>query len=273
MTPGRRVALLLGVPVVLVVIAGNGFSLVQNIGKGSFSVSDTVSLRDGGLTVNFNGGDATVRGGASSAGSARVYGTVNYDLARPAVRTGPDTFSLACPPIDVGNCSLSGTVDAPAGATLTVNAGGGDLSAYGLAGPDTLDSDGGTLTVTGDTGDLIATSGGGDLNASQVSGAHVSLTSDGGTVTGTTVTAPQVTVGSGGGDVTLTFTAVPRDVRVISDGGTVKIVVPYVPHGYIVNETPDGGTVTGIQSSRGATDVITVNSGGGDINITESPAS
>jgi hypothetical protein len=154
-----------------------------------------------------------------------------------------------------------------------VRSGGGDVSAYGLAGPDTLATDGGTLTVTGDTADLTATSGGGDMTVSHVSGAHVALSSDGGTVTGTTVAAPVVTAGSGGGDVTLTFTTVPRHVRVDSDGGTVRIVVPYQAQGYIVNETPDGGTTAGIASAPGATDVITVNSGGGDISVTEQPAS
>jgi hypothetical protein len=268
------VALQLGVPVALAVIAGGAFSLVQSVGKSSFPVSYTVPLRDGGLTLNLNGGEATVRGDGTSAGSARVHGTVNYDLARPAVRVSAGTLGLACPGIDMGNCSLSGTVDAPAGATLTVNSGGGDLSASGLAAPDTLDSDGGTLTVTGDTADLTATSGGGDITVGQVSGARVNLSSDGGAVTGAMVTAPLVTVGSGGGDVTLTLTSVPHRVQVDSDGGTVRIVVPYRVQGYIVNETSDGGTTAGIQSPQsGTTDLISVNSGGGDITVTEQPAS
>ena len=43
-----------------------------------------------------------------------------------------------------------------------------------------------------------------------------------------------------------------------------------VPHGkYIVNANADGGTVDAISSAPGATDVITVSSGGGDISITD----
>jgi hypothetical protein len=261
------------VPVVLAVIVGNAYSLVQNVGKSSFPVSHTVPLRDDGLTVSLNGGDANVHGVASPADSARVYGTVRYDLARPAVHFRAGDVGLDCPGIDMGNCSLSATVDAPAGATLTVNSGGGDVSAYGLAASDTLATDGGTLAVTGDTADLTATSGGGDMTVSRVSGARVALSSDGGTITGSMVTALVVTAGSGGGDVTLTFTTVPQHVQVNSDGGTVRIVVPYQAQGYIVNETPDGGTTGGIGTQSGSPDVITVNSGGGDISVTEQPAS
>jgi hypothetical protein len=115
LTPGRRVALLLGVPVVLVVIAGNAYSLVQNVGKSSFPVSSSIPLADNGLTVSFHGGTGTVHGVASLAGRAQFHGTVNYDLARPAVHLGPGNLGVDCPGIDLGNCSLNATDTSPRG--------------------------------------------------------------------------------------------------------------------------------------------------------------
>jgi hypothetical protein len=271
MTLGRGLALFFGVPIVAALIAFEAFSLVGPIGKGSFRVNHSGQLRKGELTLSLNGGDATIREGTSPVGSVRVSGTVDYQLSRPTVRFEPGSVRLACPGIDLGNCSLNGTVDvnAPAGAALTVYTGGGNLSASGLVGPDTLNTDGGTLTVSGEAGGLTAETGGGNVTVGQVSGAQVTLNSDGGNVNGTELKTPQVNVTSGGGDVTLKFArgAVPRDVQVNSDGGDVTIDVPTAAGGYRVYENSDGGTVAPFTSRPHSTNVITVNSGGGNITV------
>jgi hypothetical protein len=269
MTPGRRAALLIGVPVVLLLIVVNSYSLVSNVGKGSYPVSATVPLADGRLAMSLGGGNVTLRGSQVSSATALVAGEVTYQLKRPSLRFTPGSISLACPWIDTGNCSLNATVDVPAGTAMNVTTGGGDLSATGMTGGGTVSTDGGNLTVTDAAGDLTLTSGGGDVSAGHVSGPDVTISSNGGNIGGTGVTASTVTADSGGGDVTLTLTAVPRNLSVKADGGNVTIVVP--PGAYSVSTNADGGNLNhSIENTRGARNVITVSSGGGDISLSES---
>jgi hypothetical protein len=269
MTPGRSVAIVIGVPIVLLLFVAAGFSLVGDVGTGSYPVSETLPLPDGKLALSLNGGDVTLRGSNELSGTARVAGTVSYHFARPTLRMSADAFSLHCPIVDTGNCSLDAAVDLPAGTALTVSTGGGDLSAAGLAGDDTLSTNGGNLTITGAAGNLALTSGGGDVSASHVNGPVVAISADGGNIGGNAVSATRVTADSGGGEITLTFTTVPRDLQVSSDGGDVTIVVP--PGSYYVSTNTGGGNLNhSIGSTPGAPNFINVSSGGGDISLSQS---
>ena len=270
LTPGRGVALVLGVPVVLAIIAFTAFGYVGDIGHASYPVSFTVPAAPGtGLTLNLNGGNATVRSDAAAVpGQARVTGTVDYSLGRPTLRHHAGDVSLACPRIDLGNCDLNATVDLPAADTpLHVSSGGGQVSATGLDGTNSLATDGGNLTLTAVAGILTVDSGGGEVTADHLGGTP-SFTTDGGNLSATGVHSDHVTVSSGGGEVSLSFTRSPRVVEVTSDGGNVNITVPPGGH-YIVTTNPGGGNVTAFPSSSGP-NVITVNSGGGEINISYS---
>jgi hypothetical protein len=271
-TPARRAAILMGVPIVFLIFIANGFSAVSGVSQASFPVSGTVPLLAGKLTMNFGGGGGTLRGSDVPSAMARVVaGTVTYHIARPTLRMVPGNISLDCPVVDEGNCSLNATVGVPAGTALAVTTGGGDLSAIGLAGDATLDTNGGNLTVTGATGDLALDSGGGEISAGHISGPVVTISADGGNIGGTAVSAATVTATSGGGEVTLTFTTIPRHLNVNADGGNVTIVVP--PGSYAVNANADGGSLANsIPSTRGAGNTITVSSGGGDISLSESPS-
>jgi len=269
MTPARRAAILIGVPIVFLIFIAGGFSFVGSAGTGSFPVSASIPLPTGKLTMNFGGGSGTLQGSSAVSATARVNGTVSYHLRRPTLRTTAGNFSLACPAVDEGNCSLNGSVDVPAGTLLTVATGGGDLTASSLTGGGTLDADGGNVTLSQATGDFTLTSGGGDVRASHVSGQVITLSADGGNVTGSAITATRLTAGSGGGDVTLTLASSPRDLQVTADGGNITIVVP--PGTYIVSANADGGSVnSSIPSTPGAQDVISATSGGGNISIATS---
>jgi hypothetical protein len=270
MTPGRGVALVLGVPVAVALIAAGGFSVVQNLGRASFPVSYQVPVPPSGLAMNLSGGNATVRGDAPSAHTAQVSGTVSYDLARPSVRHDASGISLNCPGIDTGNCDLDATVDVAASTAVTLTTGGGDLSVSGVSGVVSASTDGGNVTATGLPGRVTLSTGGGDVTVSQLSG-PVSLHTDGGNITATGIMSTQVSAATGGGDVTLTLTQAPHDLTVSTDGGNITIVVPPAPGGYIVTKTTDGGNLGGnLQSTPGATDLITAHSGGGDITISQS---
>ena len=266
MTPGRRAALLLGVPVVLVVITANAYSVVQNLGKGSFPVPDTsLTVPSSGLVVSLGGGNATVRGDSPTS-AAHLSGTVSYALARPSLHVRAGDISLSCPFIDTGNCNLNATVDAPASAAVKLTTGGGDLSVSGLSGAVSASTDGGNVTASRLTADVTVSTGGGDVTVSQLSGT-VSLHTDGGNITGSAITSAYVSAATGGGDITLTLTRPPRDLTVRTDGGNVTIVVPKGV-AYDVQAHTDGGSVSkNVQTTSTPTYQISATSGGGDITI------
>lgn len=302
LTPGRRAALAIGVPLVLAAIVASSLSYAQDLGHGSYPVSFTVPATAGkGLSLSLDDGNATVRG--EQVGEARVAGTVHYSTTRPSVRRDGGAISVGCPGFE-NNCYLDATMDVPRQASpLHVSTHGGTLAASGLDGAVTLATRGGnlmladisgTLSVTSDGGDVQAghlagtpafSLGGGNLTLADVTGTlsvrsgggdvqadHLAATSTfslgGGNLDATAVTAGQVTVTSEGGDVTLAFTRIPRSVDVTSGGGNVTILVPRGGR-YALSTHPGGGSAGGSvrPANGGATSQITVDSSGGDINV------
>jgi hypothetical protein len=271
MTPGRAVALLLGVPIVLAVIAYNGYDLVLNVGKGSYPVSYSVPVAADGLTVNLGGGAATVRGGTSAAGVARVSGTVTYHLGRASVSREAGNLGLDCPWFDEGNCSLNATVTLPRNTPLTMTTGGGDLTASDLTGGARLSTGGGNINLTGAVGPLSLSSSGGDVTVSDVSGPTATISTFGGNDNGTGVAIPEVSARTYGGDITLKFAAAATldSLNVTTLGGNVTIIVP--PGDYhVIYNTDSGRPHVPIKNDPKSPDVINVTSEGGDISITES---
>jgi hypothetical protein len=255
LTPGRRAALVLGVPVVLAGFAVGGVSLVSRLSEASYAVNYTVPVRSGHVTVSL--GDAaavSVREDApATSTTARVSGVVDYSLVRPALK--PDHSGINCPSGLAGwfaNCGLGVTVDAPAGAALDLATGGGSLTVARAASSLTLDS------------------GGGPVEADNLSG-PASISTEGGGISASAVTSARVIADSGGGPVTLEFTTVPRYVRVTASGGSVSIIVPHAKAGYAITTTSAGGSVSQlIPSTPHAPNVINVDSGGGPVTIAES---
>jgi hypothetical protein len=309
MTPGRRVTLAIGVPLVLSLIGWAGFSLVALVGQASFPVSYAIPVHDGQVNVGLNGSNVTVFQGQG--GTARLTGTVQYTFFRPAVTAttttaGSTQVAVDCH-ISVGNCGMNATLDVPARTALTASTDGGDASVSGLDAPITLNLQGGNLTasdlrgnlkldtgggdvsgseLTGDLvfateggnvtandfqGDLQLDTGGGDLSGSGMAG-QVAVITEGGNINENAVTAPTVTAQSGGGDVTLTFTQPPTNLQITAEGGNVTVVLPVGSTTYDIS-TPgtDGGNVSYPASlvSSSSPHVITINGGGGDINITQ----
>jgi hypothetical protein len=266
MTPARWLALVLGVPVALTMIAGLGFSSIANVGEASFPVDvRTIPVQHGQLSVSSGGGNLTVRPGAGDTG--RLVGTVTYSLIRPDVsRTGADV-SVHCSLL-IGDCGLDATLSVPAATGVTLSSGGGDMDVAGLTRGADLSSDGGNVSVSSVAGTVSVRSGGGDLTATGLGGL-LTFDTDGGNVNGTTLTSSQTTIQSGGGDVTLTFTKVPTNLSITSSGGNITVVLPYTRAGYNVSADPGGGNYShSIGLSHSSLDDVTVDSGGGDINLT-----
>lgn len=245
MTPGRRLTLALSLPVAIALIGWGGLSAVAAVGTGEYTFSTPLTVSGGTLTADTPGSDLTVVPG----GTARLSGTLTYSLVRPDITVTRSGVSARCV-VPTGQCDGTGTLTVPPSAT-SVN----------------ISTDGGDLTVdSGITSNVTLTTSGGDLSASELTGT-ARLGSDGGDITAGDITSSDVTASSSGGDVTLTFRKVPRDVQVTSDGGDISIVVP---HGsYLFNVTTDGGTPSAPASDPGASDVISANSSGGDVTISE----
>jgi len=250
LTRARRIALVVGVPLCLLLTAYTGLSLVADVGQGHFPVNYALPAGTGKATVSVSGGDVTVRQAAGT--DARLTGTATYSLIRPDLKTRHITGGVAirynCM-VPAGNCGLDATLSVPAQTVASVSTGGGDATAVGTTGDVTLSTDGG------------------DVTADRVSGV-LSLSTGGGSIHGTAITAPRVAAHSGGGDIEIVFTAVPRDVRVDTGGGNVTIVVPAGSAQYHVTANTDGGTVSdSVPINTSSPNVITATSGGGDITI------
>jgi hypothetical protein len=313
MTPGRWVALAIGVPVALALIGWTAFSLVASVATGSYPFSYTFPVHDGQVALNISAGDITMRE-ASGSSTARLTGTVKYGLVRPSIRetttpTGANV-GLNCN-ISIGEgCNISANLDVPAQTGIALSSNGGDITASGFSSGMTLWAAGGNVNVANLAGHLQVDTGGGDLTANGLSGAlqidteggnvdagnwagtgttrldtgggdvtlngltgDFQLATEGGNVDASGVTAATSTTQSGGGDVTLTLTRVPKSLTITAEGGNVTVVLPPGDTKYDIS-TPDtaGGNVTipGSLTAANSPHTITIDSGGGDITVSQS---
>jgi hypothetical protein len=276
MTPGRWVALAVGVPVALALIGWTGFSLITTVARGSYPFSYTVPVQNGQVAVNINAGDVTLRQGSGS--TAQLTGTVQYGLVRPGISESTTdsgvSIGMNCSGINT-DCGMSATLDVPArtGITLWSNggdvaasgfssgmtlwAGGGNVTATNLAGKLQLNTGGGDLTGTGltgilqidteggnvnagdwaGTGTMRLDTGGGDFTANGLTG-NVQLLTEGGNVDVNGMASGAVNMQSGGGDVTLAFTQVPQNLQITAQGGNVTVILPPGDTKYDIS-TPD----------------------------------
>jgi hypothetical protein len=311
MTPGRWVALAVGVPVALALIGWTGFSLVTTVARGSYPFSYAIPVQDGQVAVNINAGDVTLREAPGSS-TARLTGTVQYGLIRPAIGesitpTGA-SIDMSCNGINT-DCGMSGTLDIPAATAVTLWSNGGNVTASGFSSGITLSAGGGNVNVTNLAGNLQLDSGGGDLNANGLTGTlqiateggnvnaddwagtgttrvdtgggdmtvngltgNFQMSTEGGNVDASGVASALVAMDSGGGDVTLALTQVPQNLQITAEGGNVTVILPLGSTTYNIS-TPDnqGANVSYPQSlfSSQSTHKITIDSGGGDITVSQ----
>ena len=268
MTPGRWITLAIGVPIALVCIGWSAFSLVASIGQASFPVSTTIPVQNGRLVASTGGGDITVHQGQVSDGTARLTGKVEYSLVRPTFTVSASGISLHCR-LPTGNCGLNATLDVPSHTAVDLNTGGGNMQVTGIQGNVTLESAGGDVGISAIGGTADVQTGGGNLAASDL-GSVLMFTTSGGDVDGSGLSSPHVTTDSGGGNVTLVFTAVPDYVKVGSSGGDITIVVPRGHTSYHIKSTLSGGNYSAsVPTNDASRHTIQVDSGGGNVNITE----
>ena len=163
MTPGRWVALVIGVPLALLVIGWTALTAVAFAGLGRSGYSHRahpVATRAGQLPGSRA---AAVTGAAVSsrrrrdraaAGGGRTPADreVHYSLVRPQLSWQRSASTIALHArcrVPTGACSFNYAVTVPAGGRSVASTGSGNLTAKGLAGTVTLSTDRGTSRPRG----------------------------------------------------------------------------------------------------------------------------
>lgn len=278
MTPGRWVALAVGVPVALALIGWTGFSLVTTVARGSYPFSYAIPVRDGQVAVNINAGDVTLQQALGASTTARLTGTVQYGLIRPGIseNTTPTgaNIGMDCNGINT-DCGMSASLDVPAQTAVTLWSNGGNITASGFSNGMTLSAAGGNVNATNLAGNVQLDSGGGDLAANGLTGTlqiateggnidgdnwagngttrvdtgggdltvngltgNFQMSAEGGNVDASGVASALVGMDSGGGDVTLALTQVPQNLQITTEGGNVTVILPLGSTIYDIS-TPD----------------------------------
>jgi Putative adhesin len=270
MTPGRWAALAIGVPVALAFIGWTGFSFVTGLGRASFPVNTSIPIQNGHLVASTGGGDITLRQDQARSNMARLAGTVQYSIIRPRLTINRGGLHLDCRLL-TGNCGLNATLDVPLDTAVNLASEGGNMQVSGIDSDVTLESGGGDVTVSRVGGIANVSTDGGNVAASDLA-RTLKFSTSGGDVSGNGLSAPQVTTESGGGNVTLAFTKAPVNLNIHSDGGDITILLPHGSTHYAITGTPDGGEypTPSVPTSSTSANTITVDSGGGNINIAES---
>jgi hypothetical protein len=203
MTWGRRVALALGVPVCLLLVAYSGFDLVANFGEGKYAVSYTLPAGAKSLTLSDAGGQVTIKQAPVS--QATLTGTARYSLIRSTVTEhtagGRTTIGNHCPLTLVGDCELDAAVSVPIGLPVAASTGGGNASVTGTTGPVTLSSGGGDLSADNVSGLLSLNTGGGNIQVNAITAPALTASSDGGDITAAGVSSGTFTANTTGGNI------------------------------------------------------------------------
>jgi Putative adhesin len=311
MTPGRWTALAIAVPAALALIGWTGFSFVSSFAHGSYPFSYTFPVHNGQVALNIDAGNITLRQAPGSDAARLTgtvnYGLSRPVINQYTTPTSANV-SMDCSADIGGDCGISANLDVPAQTGVTLWSNGGDVTASGfsdgmslstaggnvqasnLAGQLQLDTGGGDLTGNGLNGTLSVTTQGGNVNGGDWTGSgtanlntgggdffvdgftgNFSLTTQGGNVDVTTLTATTSVVQSGGGDVTLTFTSVPKNLKIIAQGGNVNVTLPAGGTKYNIT-TPDssGGNIdipSSLVDPKSTAHTIIIDSGGGDISV------
>jgi hypothetical protein len=229
MTPGRWVALAVGVPVALALIGWTGFTLITTVARGSYPFSFAIPVQDGQVAVNINSGDVTLRETPGSS-TARLTGSVQYGLIRPGINesitpAGADV-EMSCDGINT-DCGMSGTLDIPAQTAVTLWSNGGNITASGFSSGMSLWASGGDVNATNLAGDLQLDTGGGDLTATGLTGTGpkgaIQVDTEGGNVNAGNWAGPgsgTMRIDTGGGD--MSANGLTGDFQMSTQGGDVN---------------------------------------------------
>ncbi len=270
LTPGRRVALIIGVPIAAASIGWMAFSAVALASQVSYRVHLSVPVTGQQARLTVGQADATVRPGSGH--RILVSGTLSGSLTRPIFHWHSTAAGLALDarcPVPTGSCDPGFHVTTPGGLPLSVSGSSGNLDVSGFLGHVTLFDGSGNLSASRLAGTVSLGAGSGDISASGLSGASVRLSNGSGNIDVSGLAATSVVSSDGSGDITLTFTRVPRRVVVKNSSGNITLVLPRGHAIYQVDARSSSGQVSvGVTTRPSAAHVISAIDGSGDVNVT-----
>ena len=270
MTPGRWVALVIGVPLALLVIGWTALTAVAFTGLGSSRVNLAVPVHGRTAAVSVDEGDITA--GPGPAGEVRVHGTLHYSIARPKLHWQRSRSTIAlharCQ-LPTGICSFDYAVTVPRVARSRVSTGSGNLTASGLAGTITLGADSGDVKATRISGNVTISDHSGGITVTSLAGARALITNDSGDITGQAVSSQILTAQNQSGNIRVVFTKVPQRVQISDSSGDITLVLPPGPTTYRVSaSTSSGSTSINVPQSLTSPHVISATDRSGNITIT-----
>jgi Putative adhesin len=298
LTRGRRVILLVGLPIVLALIGFAVSGWIQGILTSLAShalVGYPVALSappvNGQARLSTGQGDVRLQAGAVH--RIQVRGRLAASFTGPTFSHQLTPAGLMLRPhcrVPVGTCSLKFAVTVPAGLPVAVDSSFGDLTASGLHGRVALSANSGDLHASQLAGDIRLSNAFGDITASDLAGA-IRLVNNSGDIIASALTgnsrlqdsfgdidvtglaAADVVASNNSGDITIQFTQVPRQVNVTDSFGDITLVLPPGATTYRVSARTSFGTTTvSVPQAATATSVITASNNSGDIRIVRAKA-
>jgi mRNA-degrading endonuclease toxin of MazEF toxin-antitoxin module len=270
MTKGRRLALLLGVPIALALIAWTGLTEVAYAGLGSYPVRLAVQVH--GSTVSLSTSAADVQVTQAPGSTLRLTGKARYSLVRSTVTWHATPSGVIVSPrchFFIGDCSFSFHAVLPAGKRAVLSDGSGNLTLRGLTGPVSVGSGSGDVQANLLSGTVSLQTGSGNITGSALAGPKVTLKAGSGNIAIDSLASLDVVVSDGSGNIALTFSKVPTRVQVSNSSGNISVVLPPGPTHYQVNGTTSSGNRTvSVPITTGSAHVITVSDGSGNVSVT-----
>jgi hypothetical protein len=225
-----------------------------------FSSTEKVAITE--IRVRGGSGDVTVRG-SGPAGEFRIDRVVRYRGTEPG-RTYRLAGTVLHIETDCGrSCSVSYDIAAPPGVAVRGDNGSGDMTLSDVSAVD-INVGSGNISVANSAGDVAVEAGSGDITVKAVGGDLTAETGSG-TVDARGLMGAVATVRAGSGDLTVVRER-PGGVTVSTGSGNIEVLVP--DGRYRVDATTDSGDRNvGIADDPGATDVIRIESGSGDVTV------
>lgn len=189
------------------------------------------------VTVDTGGGDIEVVAGDRRSDTIRVTERFTYDKQKPQTEHTEKSGRLALSADDCGDdertCDVDYEVKVPAGTTLRLKSGGGDVKVTGISGAVRANTEGGDIQV--------------DESASG-----------------------KVTAHTNGGDILGAFTESPSAVAFTSAGGDIDVRLP--DSSYAVDATTAGGTREVTVPVKAASEHrVKAHTDGGDVSVSSTP--
>lgn len=268
MTRARRVALVLGLPVVLAFIGALAFNAIALADQVTYHVHRSFAAGAGPIRVSVDNADASYH--PAPGRRISVTGTLRGSLARPSFTWQATPGNLALHTqcrVPTGDCTEGFDITVPAGRRRRLSDSSGDLHVSNFSGHLTLSDGSGDIGASGLSGVVSLTDGSGDIDASRLSGV-LSFADGSGDIAVAGLAGTDVTAKGGSGDITLTFTKVPRRVDVTDATGDVDLVLPHGSARYQVQASSQAGTTSvSVPRTTSPAHVIVVSAGSGDITI------